>query len=149
MIGAASRAAAVLMAAMLGGCGSTVTLTPRDGGPIGVGVSPGTMGGHGALRIDLEGQRYVGEWIVSDEGGFAGYANPAAAGDKMLGSRSLSQAKGVMAAKFAGNGDGRAYANAPDGLALKCNFHFNAVTQAAQGLCERSDGKLYDLVMKQ
>jgi len=138
---------AALAAMALAGCGSTVTLTPRDGGPIGVGSSPGGMGSHGALRIDLEGEHYVGEWIVSSEGGFSGYSNPAAAGDKKP--SKLAAAKGVMTAKFTGNGDGRAYANAPTGATLRCNFHFNAVTSTAQGLCERGDGKLYDLVMKQ
>ncbi len=112
-----------------------------------MGSSPGGMGSHGVLRIDLEGQHYVGEWIVSPEGGFSGYSNPAA-GDKTLGSHKLKQAQGVMSAKFIGNGDGRAYANAKDGSTLRCNFHFNAITSAAQGLCERNDGKLYDLVMK-
>jgi len=105
------------------------------------------MGDHGVLRIDLEGRRYIGQWTISAEGGFSGYAP--GGGAKPAGNRTFAQARGVMSASFAGNGDGRAYAKAPDGATLRCHFHFNAVTSAAQGLCERDDGKLYDLTMKQ
>jgi hypothetical protein len=138
-----------LGAVALAGCGSTVTLTSRDGGPGGVGVSPHAMGGHGTLKIDLEGQRYVGEWVVSAEGGFAGFSNPDASVRKKFGSHKLAQATGLVSAGIASNGDGRAYANAPGGGALRCNFRFNAVTSTAQGQCERNDGRLYDLTMRQ
>ncbi len=133
-------------AALLAGCANTVTLTPRDGGAVGMGTSRGGMGGHGVFRVDLEGRKYMGQWTVSAEGGFSGYA---ADSDKPLGRRQLAQARGVMNASLAGNGDGRAYAKSPDGSTLRCHFHYNGVTSIAQGLCEREDGKLYDLTVKQ
>ena len=140
---------AVLAAATLAACGSTVTLTSRDGGPGGVGVSPSAVGGHGTLKIDLEGKHYVGEWVVSAEGGFAGFSNPDAIKRKKFGSHRLAQATGIVSAGIASNGDGRAYANAVDGGTLRCHFRLDAVTSTAQGLCERNDGRLYDLTMRQ
>ena len=62
------------------------------------------VGGRGALRIDLEGKRYVGEWLVSADGGFAGF-------DKRQ-TGSLGKAAGIVTAGVASNGDGRAYADA-------------------------------------
>ena len=35
------------------------------------------------------------------------------------------------------------------GRALRCHFNVNALTSTAFGLCERNDGRLYDLTMKQ
>jgi hypothetical protein len=142
-------AIAVLAATALAGCGSTVILTSRDGGPGGVGAAPGGMSSHGALKIDLEGKQYVGEWIVSAEGGFSGFSDPGAPARKKFGSHKLAQATGIVSAGLASNGDGRAYANAPDGTTLHCNFRLNAVTSVAQGQCERNDGRLYDLTMRQ
>jgi hypothetical protein len=140
---------AALAAAALGGCASMVTLTARDGGPGGVGVSPGAVGGRGALKITLEGKQYIGEWVVSSEGGFAGFSNADKPAAKALGSKRLGKATGIVRAGIASNGDGRAYANGPDGSTLHCNFRFDAVTSVAQGLCERNDGRLYDLTMRQ
>ena len=137
-----------LTATALAGCGSMVTLTAHDGGPGGVGSSPPTMGsGRGVLKIELEGKHYVGEWVVSDEGGFAGFDKPDPG--KAFGSVNLGKAKGLVSTNMASNGDGRAYANSPDGGSLRCNFRFNAVTSVAQGRCERNDGHIYDLTMKQ
>jgi len=140
---------AALAATALAGCASMVTLTARDGGPGGVGVSPGSVGGRGTLRINLEGKQYVGEWVVSTEGGFAGFSNADKPTRKTLGSSSLGKATGIVSAGIASNGDGRAYANGPGGATLRCNFRLNAVTSMAQGLCERNDGRLYDLTMRQ
>jgi hypothetical protein len=80
---------AAAAAAALAGCSSMVTLTARDGGPGGVGVSPGNVGGRGALRITLEGKQYVGEWVVSTEGGFAGFSDADKPSHKTLGSQKL------------------------------------------------------------
>ncbi len=145
-IGAALGWAALAMA----GCASQVILTPRDGGPAGVGTSSGAMGSRGALKIQLEGQQYVGEWVVSAEGGFSGFKAPKAKSKgNAFASDNLAKAKGMVTAGYAGNGDGRAIASAADGKILRCNFHVNTVTSNASGLCERSDGRLYDLSMKQ
>ena len=107
------------------------------------------MGGRGTLKINLEGKQYVGEWVVSSEGGFAGFSNADKPVTKTLGSAKLSKATGIVRAGIASNGDGRAYANGPGGATLRCNFRFDAVTSVAQGLCERNDGRMYDLTMRQ
>ncbi len=130
----------ILAAASLAGCGTVVTLTAHDGGPGGVGNSPGARGGRGALNIDLDGKRYVGEWLVSADGGFTGF-------DKRETGR-LAKATGMITEGVASNGDGRAYADAQDGSTLRCSFRFNAVTSVAQGRCQRNDGHVYDLTMK-
>jgi hypothetical protein len=140
---------AALAAGALAGCASMVTLTARDGGPGGVGVSPGAVGGRGTLKINLEGKQYVGEWVVSSEGGFAGFSNADKPVGKTLGSSKLGKATGIVRAGIASNGDGRARWRRPGGSTLHCNFRFNAVTSVAQGLCERNDGRLYDLTMRQ
>jgi hypothetical protein len=142
--------AAVAAGLTLGACANQVVLTARDGGPGGTGTSSGSMGSHGALKIQLEGQQYVGQWVVSSEGGFAGFDGPKGQGrGKAFAADSFTKAKGVVTAGYAGNGDGHAIANAADGKVLRCNFRFNTVTSNASGLCERSDGRLYDLTMKQ
>jgi hypothetical protein len=131
----------------LAACANTVTLTPHGGGPIGVGASSGS--GQGILKIDLEGEQYTGQWVVSPEGGFSGFTDPDAPATGKPRSKTMAKASNMVTAKITSNGDGRAYANAPDGKTLRCNFRFNAVTSAAQGLCQRSDGRIYDMVMKQ
>ena len=138
---------AALAALSLTGCASAVTLTARDGGPSGEGASTGAMANHGLLKIVLEGKQYVGEWIVSAEGRFSGYT-PAAAKSTFT-EQNLAYASGVVLAGTSGDGEGRAYANAPDGTNLRCHFNVNSLTSTAFGLCERNDGRLYDLTMRQ
>ncbi|MDB5458728.1 MAG: hypothetical protein JWO72_469 [Caulobacteraceae bacterium] len=138
---------AALAAMLLAACASAVTLSSRDGGPPGVGVSTGAMANHGLLKIALEGKQYTGEWIVSAEGKFVGYSKSATA--KKFTQKNLAYATGIVAAGRSGDGDGRAYANAPDGATLRCHFNVNSLTSAAFGLCERNDGRVYDLTMRQ
>jgi hypothetical protein len=138
---------AVLSAMALAACANTVTLTSRDGGPSGAGTSTGALANHGRLKIMLEGKQYAGEWIVSDEGRFTGY-DEGRAGQKFT-QKNLAVASGIIRAGASGNGDGRAYANAPGGATLRCHFNVNSLTSTAFGQCERDDGRVYDLTMRQ
>lgn len=137
----------VLSAMALAACANAVTLSARDGGPSGIGTSTGAMANRGLLKIVLEGKQYAGEWIVSDEGRFNGYGE-GKAGQKFT-QKNLAIASSIIRAGTSGNGDGRAYANAPDGDSLRCHFNVNALTATAFGLCERNDGRVYDLTMRQ
>jgi hypothetical protein len=152
-LGAVYRVMALVVAGLgLAACANQVILTSRDGGPGGAGAATGSMGSHGALKIILEGKPYVGEWVVSADGGFSGFSSDAAktnAKPTAFASANLAAARGIISAGYAGNGDGRAFAKAADGQTLRCNFHLNTVTSNATGLCERGDGRLYDMSMKQ
>jgi len=138
---------AVLSAMALAACANAVTLSSCDGGPSGTGSSTGALANRGKLKITLEGKQYSGEWVVSDEGRFSGYSE-GKAGQKFT-QKNLAVASGIIRAGTSGNGDGRAYANAPDGDSLRCHFNVNALTSTAFGLCERNDGRVYDLTMRQ
>jgi hypothetical protein len=139
---------AAVSAIALAACANTVTLASRDGGPSGLGSSTGAMSSRGLLKIMLEGKQYSGEWVVSDEGHFDGFGQARTAGQKFA-QKNLAIASGIIRAGTSGNGDGRAYANAADGDSLRCHFNVNALTATAFGLCERNDGRIYDLTMRQ
>jgi hypothetical protein len=137
-IGGGSEMKRLVFAALLalGGCAHAVQLTPRDGGPIGYGSAPASMGDKGTLTVNLNGKTYTGRWVLV-RGGSMGF------GTAVAGTSVATASMYGMAA----DANGQAILSAEDGSRLRCQFSYSSWSDAGMGVCQDDAGKTYDMTI--
>lgn len=94
----------------------------------------------------IEGEAYEGEWVVVQSGGgFVSSFGSASA----YGSAGSAVASGSsFAALSSADGDGQAVMVGDKGSQIRCKFHYNQISSSGQGICQRSDDALFDMMIK-
>jgi hypothetical protein len=130
---------AILCLAALSGCGHNLYLVGRSTGKTGHArvVAAGTSGGD--ITIDLGGKRYTGQWVFVRSGGSIDIGSATA----FSGTHSATGFANVAALPTQGNGS--IIAAADDGTRLRCIFDYNAFGQTGLGVCQDTQGEIYDL----
>lgn len=135
---------------LLSGCSAQLTFIDRADGKKYSGATGATsMRKSGDVTADIAGQAYAGEWIyVPNGGGFAlatGTANATAFGSAGFASGFGSTSSTTALLPTQGNGliTLRNEANA-----IRCVYNFNEWGNTGVGACERTDGRVYDLMIK-
>lgn len=130
------RITLIAAALLLSGCAHAVQLTPRDGGPIGYGSAPASVGDKGQLTVNLNGKTYTGRWVLV-RGGSMGF------GTAYSGASIATASMYGMAA----DANGQAILSSPDGAHLRCQFSYSSWSDAGMGVCQDDAGKTYDMTI--
>jgi hypothetical protein len=120
---------------LLAGCSHQLVLYPRDVGPVGKGVA--NESGK-KVSITLEDTVYLGTYV--HDSGSAIIGNTFGVGS--VGS-SVIQMSGLSTGYVPGTGNGQLFVRAQNGLSIRCEFTYRS--GSGLGVCQRSDGKQYDL----
>ena len=131
------RIIAILLLLALAGCAHKLTLMERGTGIISHGTVPGSWDNSGNLTIEIEGLVYTGTWVLSSGGGMS------------LMNTYGSQISTSVGFFSSGQGVGNAMLHAPDGSSLRCQFQYSDWTATGIGVCVSSDGRVFDMQIKQ
>jgi hypothetical protein len=137
--------AAVALAVLMGGCGTTqhhLTLMPRDSGKLYQGVAEDSGGSEGPIAITIEARTYTGTWVEVVPDRTSGYVSGAYGargyGWGLGGSVTMDNPSGGMA---------KALLQAPDGAGLRCDFRGGS-GRAGGGTCRDDKGLEYDVQIR-
>lgn len=130
---------------VLGGCANSITLMDRTTGAIYQGEAPASLTYNGDLTMTVEGEVFTGQWAVVQQGGgsFSSFGNAFGSGSAGMVSATASSFGVVNSAQ----GNGQAFMSGDRGGSMRCRFEWNTNSQSGQGLCERNDGRLYDMIV--
>lgn len=137
-----SIALTVAVAAGLAACSHNVVMVGRETGAMGIGSAAASMGNSGTLTIDLLGETYSGPWVYMSHGGSVGYGLINTYG---YGANSGSVHGSATTFNQSTGGRGTVLMSAPSGSTLRCEFDYNTWTSTGLGVCEHSDGEIFDL----
>ena len=93
----------------------------------------------GDISLTLKGKLYTGRWVYVSGGGSLNLATATA----MSGGRAAS-ATGI-AAGLPNGGNGTMNLTADDGSSLHCVYDYSAWSRSGAGVCQGSDGEMYDI----
>lgn len=143
------KIAAALAAVLLGGCSAQLTFIDRADGQRYTGVTQSTAGNSGEASAQIDGATYSGDWIYSSSGG--GYSlSSSVANATAFGTGGMATARGqsfTSTSYVATSGNGLIALRGPS-HAMRCVFNFNTMSNTGTGSCERTDGRLYDLMIR-
>jgi hypothetical protein len=92
------------------------------------------------VTIELSGKLYVGNYVF--DGGSVGISTGFGSG--IVGSSPLTVTS-IGTSYVPGSGNGRVFVRAQDNTSMRCEFQFSG--GSGLGICQRSDGKTFDLVI--
>ena len=117
------------------GCAHELALHPRDGGATFQGVA--NESGR-KVELQVDGEVYKGTYVY--DGGSVIIGNSTGFG---VAGSSVIQSTGIYTGYAPGSGNGQIFARSPSGKSIRCEFLYK--DGSGLGVCERSDGKVYDL----
>ena len=127
---------------LLASCTQTrnVYLTGRTSGAT-VQTQVITMSGQpsGEATLRLNGKTYTGRWVYMSGGGSVGLTTATA----VSGAHTASSTG--MALGLPSGGNGTMNLAASDGSTLRCIFQYSTWSRSGVGVCEGSDGEIYDI----
>jgi hypothetical protein len=92
------------------------------------------------VTMELSGKKYVGNYVF--DGGSVGISSGVGSG--IIGSSSLAISS-IGTTYVPGSGNGKIFVRAKDNSSMRCEFQYS--DGAGLGVCQRSDGKVFDLVI--
>ena len=92
------------------------------------------------VTIELSGKTYRGNYVYSSGG--VGISTGIGSGN--IGGSTI-QMSNIGTTYAVGSGDGRIFVRSNDNLSIKCEFKY--ADGSGLGICQRSDGKMFDLVI--
>jgi hypothetical protein len=117
-----------------------VYLTGRTSGTTGqteVLVSSGHPSGD--ISLVLKGKTYTGRWVYMSGGGSLNLTTATVVSGPHTASGT------GMAVGLPSGGNGTMNLTAPDGSSLRCVYDYSAWSRSGVGLCQGSDGEMYDV----
>jgi hypothetical protein len=118
------------------GCNHKLALYSSDG-EMGSGIAEESGK---KVTIEISGRRYVGNYVFG--GGSVGITSGVGYG--IVGSSPLTVSS-IGTTYVPGSGDGKIFVRAQDNSSMRCEFQYS--DGAGLGVCQRSDGKVFDLVI--
>jgi hypothetical protein len=97
------------------------------------------MGNQDDLSVHLGGQIYTGKWTYVPQGGSMMLMSGIASGG---GGSAFGTGTGMM---LPAGGGGLATLTGTDGSSPSCQFQYSEWSRTGIGVCQQSDGKVYDL----
>ena len=122
-----------ILCAALCGCATQATFFDKTTGAEYKGATNDTFGSTGAISADIDNDKYSGSWIYSSSGGAVGF--------------NAAQPSSVIAVAST-SGGGKINMKAESGKFIRCSFGFDEWNNTGSGLCQRNDGREYDLYLK-
>ena len=117
------------------GCAHKLALHPREGGATFQGVADESGR---KVELQVDGEVYKGTYVYDGGGVIIGNST----GFGVAGS-SVMQSTGIYTGYAPGSGNGQWYARSSSGTSIRCEFLYK--DGSGLGVCERNDGKVYDL----
>lgn len=142
---------------LLSGCAAKLSLIDRSNGTIHLGTTGSTAASSGEASVAIDGVKYSGQWVYSQNGGGyslgTGFANGTSNGT-ITGSggtafvNSNSQ-QTVVTSNYIASAQGNGLINlrADNGSFIRCVFSFNSMSNSGLGQCARNDGREFDLTI--
>jgi hypothetical protein len=118
------------------GCSHKLALYSSDG-EMGSGVAEESGK---KVTIEISGRQYVGNYVFG--GGSVGITSGVGYG--IVGSSPLTVSS-IGTTYVPGSGNGKIFVRAQDNSSMRCEFQYS--DGAGLGVCQRSDGKVFDLVI--
>jgi hypothetical protein len=133
---------AICAALVLAGCasGPDTLVMSRATGLTGTGeISGGRLRNAGDMEITLPGERFTGRWAAVREGANQGLQLLDAYGRGSI----LRGTASILSETEAGFGT--AILTSDKGRSMRCEFRYSGANITAIGVCETTDGEIYDL----
>jgi hypothetical protein len=136
-----TRAALAACAALLlAACGPDALVMSRATGATGTGsISGGTLRNSGEMVLELPRETFTGRWVAVREGANQSLELLSAYGRGSI----LRGTASVLSETEAGFGT--AILTSTKGRSMRCEFRYSGVNITAIGVCETTDGEIFDL----
>ena len=135
------------LAALLGGCASTYTLTlmPRNSGTTYTGEAVERSSAEADVRITIGDKTYTGTWVAAGPDRTSAYVS----GGIGIGSRRALGGLGTVVTVDNPQGvEAKALLRAADGSGLRCDFKGLSSGRGGSGTCQDDQGLVYDVQIR-